>query len=137
MNDTLYSLFEGIGGHDKWVAIEAAEEAAKNERLPLNHPELETKPISMRLPIYKVAALESIASKMGMTRQDLIMRLVEHGLGSAIAGYAMGWASEFETPEQVAFDFLKEMDSLSEVSKNYLIDAVAESFGLHDAGETK
>jgi hypothetical protein len=125
MSNDVFTLFESYALHEKAVAIEASQES------PSSNPELATKPLSMRLPLYKIAALEAIAVKMSITRQELILKLVECSLGSAISGYVMGWEENDSTLIQNSMDFVNEIDSISSHSKHYLQELVLASHGLN------
>lgn len=126
MSNDVFTLFESYALHEKAVAIEASEEATTS-----SIPELATKPLSMRLPLYKIAALEAVAVKMSITRQELILKLIESTLGSAISGYAMGWSENNSTILQDSLDFVYEIDSISPFSKKYLERLVLEFHDIH------
>lgn len=101
--------------------------------LKSNDPELLSKPISLRVPAYKVSALDAVAASMSITRQDLILALVDAGIAAAITGYASGNnPNDHHVLEQEnAIEHLKSIEGISDLSRSYLNSSLISFFGDH------
>lgn len=92
----------------------------------------ETKATTVRLPAYKIDALDTFATGLGITRQALISNLIESALGDAITGFCDGFCQNFTDyhSEHSCFEWLSRLDHASEQSRDYLYSAVKSSFGM-------
>ena len=68
-------------------------------------PEYESKPITVRLPAYQLAAIDALASVGHMTRQEFLSNLIESSIGEAIVGLAEG-LTPHDVSGNVVNDFL-------------------------------
>jgi hypothetical protein len=95
-------------------------------------PELEGTMTSLRIPLFKIRALDTVARSMGLSRQALILMLVDSAIGDAITAYAEAFGDNFVEfhPVQGCLDFVSKLDHVGNLDRAYLIDAVQESLGL-------
>lgn len=119
-----YLSFSSLGN-------ERFEELVADEHVQIP-PDFESKPTTIRLPVYKLDALDTFARALSVPRQALIERLIDSALGDALDGYANGFGSNFVEfrPEQGAIDFVSGLDHPSDLSRSYLMDALMRSLGL-------
>jgi hypothetical protein len=121
-----YLSFSSLG-HERFEELVATQEP----ELP---PEFENKPTTIRLPIFKLDALDSLARALSIPRQALIERLIDSALGDAVSGYAHGFGENFTDYQEEHFclEWVSKLDHPSDVSRNYLMSAVERSLGLEN-----
>jgi hypothetical protein len=97
-------------------------------------PDFENKPTTIRLPVYKLDALDTFARALSIPRQALIERLIDSALGDALDGYACGFGENFSEwhPEHGPIEWLSGLDHPSDISRGYLMDAIKRSLGLEE-----
>lgn len=120
------NLFYDLGLAQLHEDIEVNDSSQQSE-----NPEFLYKATSIRIPVYKISAIDAVASQFGMTRQDFIMHLVDSSIGSAISGYVQGYNQcSPERPEVIASQFLADIDGISDVAKEYLADRLMPALGI-------
>ena len=81
----------------------------------------EIKPFTTKAPVHVIEALDLFASHLGMTRNALVLKLLNQYMGQAFTEYSIGYNSLFNTPdktdEQVVIDGLNNFLEGSEVSE--------------------
>lgn len=130
---SVYERFLEIAEDQIERAIAEAEDLPQPSTVD---PDLVTKPVSMRLPMYKIAALDAVALKMGLNRQELLVSLIENALPSAIAGYVYAWNSVGNKPNPESHlycnEFVNEMEGISDRTRLYLHSMTSDGERDHD-----
>ena len=75
------------------------------ESLSPSSPDYESKPFTVRLPAYQLAAIDALAAVGQMTRQEFLSNLIESSIGEAIVGLAEG-LTPHDVSGNVVNDFL-------------------------------
>lgn len=100
---------------------------------PVGEPVLESRATTIRLPSFKLDALDTVARRIGFTRQDFLAELIEAALGDAICGFAHGFGENFTDyqHEQYILGWVGELDHSTPASRAYLFLIVEQSLGLN------
>ena len=87
----------------------------------------EIKPFTTKAPVHVIEALDLLAGHFGMTRNALVLKLINQYLGQAFTEYSSSYNSVFSTPdisdEQAVINdmnHLAENSDISEEAKEYL-----------------
>ncbi|MGQ7365891.1 hypothetical protein ACTGWM_09975, partial [Streptococcus suis] len=87
----------------------------------------EIKPFTTKAPVHVIEALDLLAGHFGMTRNALVLKLINQYLGQAFTEYSSSYNSVFSTPdisdEQAVINdmnHLAESSDISEEAKEYL-----------------
>lgn len=87
----------------------------------------EIKPFTTKAPTHVIESLDLLAGHFGMTRNALVLKLLNQYLGQAFAEYATGYNSIFHNPDvsdvqQIINDIehLTEQSDVSEKAKEYV-----------------
>lgn len=96
-------------------------------------PVIESRATTIRLPSFKIDALDTVAREIGLTRQDFLATLIESALGDAITGFSHGFGENFTDyqPEHYALKWVNDLEHSSDSSRAYLLSAVEQSLGLN------
>ena len=105
------------------------EEMDSTDPTPLT-PDYEVKPVTLRLPVYQIAAIDAVAAAGEMTRQEFLGHLLISSLGAAFIGLASGF-SPSTSPEQAGTDLLNSSQfmALGGVARKFLVEASFASMG--------
>lgn len=119
-----YLSFSSLGN-------ERFEELAEQQEVQLP-PDYENKPTTIRLPVYKLDALDTFARALSIPRQALIERLIDSAIGDALDGYASGFGENLTDwhAEHGPVEWVSGLDHPSDLSRGYLMDALGYSLGL-------
>ncbi|WP_104499428.1 hypothetical protein [Acinetobacter indicus] len=87
----------------------------------------EIKPFTTKAPTHIIEALDLLAGHFGMTRNALVLKLINQYLGQAFSEYSSGYNSVFNNPDvsdeqQIIGDVesLTEQADVSEQAKDYV-----------------
>ena len=87
----------------------------------------EIKPFTTKAPTHIIEALDLLAGHFGMTRNALVLKLINQYLGQAFSEYSFGYNSVFNNPDvsdeqQIIRDIesLTEQADVSEQAKEYV-----------------
>jgi hypothetical protein len=121
-----FKSFESLG-HERF------QKMADEQNPPVGEPVLESRATTIRLPSFKLDALDTVAREIGLTRQDFLGLLIESALGDAICGFSHGFGENFLDyhPEQHALEWLGKLDHTSPASRAYLFATLEQSLGLN------
>jgi hypothetical protein len=120
--------FAHLGASKAQLEIESNE----NGSLPTS----EIKPFTTKAPSYVIDALDAVAGHMGMTRNALVLNLIDHYLASAFEEYSISYNAQFtdgHTSEQDVLDDLSKMLKTSpDEASRYLERLVIGHLGFGD-----
>lgn len=96
--------------------------------------EPEHRATTIRLPVYELEGLDTVATALGFSRQAFLGMVINAALGDVIAGFAAGFGENFTDyhEEQFCLDWVSKLDHPSAASRAYLFAAVERSLGLEN-----
>lgn len=96
--------------------------------------EPEHRATTIRLPVYELEGLDTVATALGFSRQAFLGMVINAALGDVIAGFAAGFGENFTDyhEEQFCLDWVSKLDHPSAASRAYLLSAVERSLGLEN-----
>lgn len=89
MSNNMCMSFGEIG------SAKAERELSEQDHVQTNNP-VDIKPFTTKAPVTTIEALDAVASTLGMTRNALVLKLINQYLGQAFASYSLGYHSAYE-----------------------------------------
>jgi hypothetical protein len=115
------------------IGNERFQKMVDDQNPPVGDPVIESRATTIRLPSFKIDALDTVAREIGLTRQDFLATLIEAALGDAITGFSHGFGENFTDyqPEHFALKWVGDLEHPSDASRAYLFSVVERSLGLN------